>query len=267
MKLYGMQQSRSFRCLWALEEAGIEYEYVPVKLRTEAEDPDSAQHPDYLALNVQGKVPTLINGDLVLTESVAILYYIGRCAPESGLLPNASMDVYAKLDEMTTFILAELEQPLWSKGKHLFALPQEQRTPQMFETARFEFAKAVNTLDHLLGAGGLSESRLGDSGSGDSGLSGSRSGDSGPGDSGLSDRGLSDRNSGDSGSGDGGSRDSDSSGKEFAVADQFTIADILLAQTFNWAIRFEFDVPQKYIDLRNRHYERPAARRAMELIA
>ena len=232
MKLYGMQQSRSFRCLWALEEAGIEYEYVPVKLRTEAEDPDSAQHPDYLALNVQGKVPTLINGDLVLTESVAILYYIGRCAPESGLLPNASMDVYAKLDEMTAFILAELEQPLWSKGKHTFALPQEKRIPQMFETARFEFAKAVNTLDHLLGVGGL-----GDSGSGDN-----ESGDSG---------------SGDSGSGD----------KEFAVADQFTIADILLAQTFNWAIRFEFDVPQKYVDLRNRHYGRPAARRAMELIA
>jgi glutathione S-transferase len=257
MKLYGMQQSRSFRCLWALEEAGIEYEYVPVKLRTEAEDPDSAQHPDYLALNVQGKVPTLINGDLVLTESVAILYYIGRCAPESGLLPNASMDVYAKLDEMTTFILAELEQPLWSKGKHLFALPEEQRIPQMFETARFEFAKAVNTLDHLLGAGGLGDSRPGDSE-----LSGARpgdsgSGDSGSGDSGFSDRGLSDRNSGDSGSGD----------KQFAVADQFTIADILLAQTFNWAIRFEFDVPQKYVDLRNRHYGRPAARRAMELIA
>ena len=252
MKLYGMQQSRSFRCLWALEEAGIEYEYVPVKLRTEAEDPDSAQHPDYLALNVQGKVPTLINGDLVLTESVAILYYIGRCAPESGLLPNASMDVYAKLDEMTAFILAELEQPLWSKGKHLFALPEEKRIPQMFETARFEFAKAVNTLDHLLGVGGLGESRLGDN----------ESGDSGSGDSGFSDRGLSDRNSGNSGSGDSGSGD-----KEFAVADQFTIADILLAQTFNWAIRFEFDVPQKYVDLRNRHYGRPAARRAMELIA
>lgn len=262
MKLYGMQQSRSFRCLWALEEAGIEYEYVPVKLRTEAEDPDSAQHPDYLALNVQGKVPTLINGDLVLTESVAILYYIGRCAPESGLLPNASMDVYAKLDEMTAFILAELEQPLWSKGKHTFALPEEKRIPQMFETARFEFAKAVNTLDHLLGVGGLGDSRPGDSElsgarPGDSGPGDSGSGDSGSGDSGFSDRGLSDRNSGDSGSGD----------KEFAVADQFTIADILLAQTFNWAIRFEFDVPQKYVDLRNRHYGRPAARRAMELIA
>ncbi|MDA1369704.1 MAG: glutathione S-transferase family protein [Proteobacteria bacterium] len=206
MKLYGMQQSRSFRCLWALEEAGIQYEYVPVKLRTEAEDPDSAQNPNYLSMNVQGKVPTLVNGDLVLTESVAILYYISRLAPESGLLPNASMNVYAHLDELVAFILAELEQPLWSKGKHLFALPEDQRIPQMFETAKFEFAKAVNALNHLLGD------------------------------------------------------------NDFAIADAFTIVDILLAQTFNWAIRFEFDVPEKYVELRNRHYERPSAKRAMAVI-
>jgi len=206
MKLYGMQQSRSFRCLWALEEAGIEYEYVPVKLRTVAEDPDSAQNPSYLAVNVQGKVPTLVNGNLVLSESVAILYYIARLAPESGLLPNASMDVYARLDEMVCFVLAELEQPLWSKGKHTFALPEELRIPQILETAKFEFAKAVNALDHLLGDG------------------------------------------------------------KFAIADSFTLVDILLAHTFNWAIRFEFDVPEKYIKLRNRHYGRPAARRAMAAI-
>lgn len=207
MKLYGMLQSRSFRCLWALEETGLAYEYVPVKLRTEAEDPDSAQNPRYLSLNVQGKVPTLVNGDLVLTESVAILYYLARCAPESGLLPNASMDVYAKLDELVAFVLAELEQPLWSKGKHWFALPEEHRIPQMFETAKFEFAKALNALDHLSGEG------------------------------------------------------------EFAIANQFTLVDILLAHTFNWAIRFEFDVPEKYVALRDRHYQRPAAKRAMDLIS
>ena len=206
MKLYGMQQSRSFRCLWALEEAGIEYEYIPVKLRTEPEDPDSAKNPKYLALNVQGKVPTLVCVDLVLTESVAILNYIGRYAPDSGLLPNASMAMYAKLDEMIAFVLAELEQPLWSKGKHMFALPEDHRIPQMFETAKFEFAKAINTLDHLLNEG------------------------------------------------------------EFAIANSFTIADILLAQTFNWAIRFEFDLPQKYVELRDRHYARPAAKRAMAVI-
>ena len=206
LKLYGMQQSRSFRCLWALEESGLDYEYIPINTRGDEAEPGSARHPDYLALNVQGKVPTLVNGDLVLTESAAILYYIGRAAPDSGLLPNSGMDTYAKLDEMVSFVLTELEQPLWSKGKHWFALPEAQRVPAMFETAKFEFAKAVNCLDHLLGD------------------------------------------------------------REFAVAEHFTIADILLAQTFNWAIRFEFEVPDKYVALRNRHYERPAAKKAMAVI-
>jgi glutathione S-transferase len=116
------------------------------------------------------------------------------------------MAMYAKLDEMIAFVLAELEQPLWSKGKHMFALPEDHRIPQMFETAKFEFAKAINTLDHLLSEG------------------------------------------------------------EFAIANSFTIADILLAQTFNWAIRFEFDLPQKYVELRDRHYARPAAKRAIAVI-
>lgn len=207
IQLYGMAQSRSFRALWALEESGLPYEYIPVTLRTDSSEPDSAKHPDYLALNVQGKVPTLVDGDLIVTESVAILNYIARSAPESGLLPNASMVVYAHLDELVSFILAELEQPLWSKGKHSFALPEEQRVPQMLETAKFEFAKAVNALDHLLGDG------------------------------------------------------------EYGIGNDFSLVDILLAQTFNWAMRFEFDVPQKYIDLRNRHYERAAAKRAMAVIS
>ncbi|MEX0962752.1 MAG: glutathione S-transferase family protein [Pseudohongiellaceae bacterium] len=206
MKLYGMGQSRSFRALWALEESGLQYEYINTKLRTDGADKESAKHPSYLALNVQGKVPTLVDGDLVLTESIAIMNYIARNAPDSGLLPKMSTPAYAKLDELTCFILAELEQPLWSKGKHMFALPEEYRIPAMFETAKFEFDKAVRTLDHLL------------------------------------------------------------DDNDYAIGSNFSMVDILLAQTFNWAIRFEFDVPEKYIALRDRHYQRPAAQRAIAVI-
>lgn len=208
MKLYGMGQSRSFRALWALEECGLDYEYVNTSLRTASSEADSAKHPTYLELNVQGKVPTLVDGDLVLTESFAIVNYIARNAPDSGLLPKVSTPAYAKLDELSYFILAELEQPLWSKGKHMFALPEEYRIPAMFDTAKFEFDKAVRALDHLLG----------------------------------------------------------DTGGEYAIGNSFCIADLLLAHTFNWAIRFEFDVPEKYIALRDRHYQRPAAQRAMAVV-
>lgn len=211
MKLYGMAQSRSFRALWALEESGLDYEYVAVKLFGDPAAADSAQNADYLALNSQGKVPTLVHQNMVLSESIAILNYIARKAPDTELLPRMDTITYAHHDELICFILAELEQPLWSSGKHRFALPAEHRIPQMLETAKFEFAKAVSTLDKLL--------------------------------------------------------DDDFSASEgYVFGNKFSMADLLLAHTFNWAIRFNFDVPEKYVELRDRHYQRPAAVRAMAVI-
>ncbi|HJO12727.1 MAG: glutathione S-transferase family protein [Gammaproteobacteria bacterium] len=206
MKLYGMGQSRSFRALWALEESGLEYEYIAVKTFTDADDPASASNENYLKLNTQGKVPTLVDGELILIESGAILNHIGRSAPAAGLIPEGDLAITARYDELCCFILTELEQPLWSNGKHRFALPEEHRIPAMLETATFEFAKAVATLDQLL------------------------------------------------------------EDNEFAIGNRFSMVDILLAQTFNWALRFEFKVPQKYRELRERHFQRPAAQKCLALV-
>jgi len=79
MKLYGSGQSRSFRCLWALEEAALDYEYIQVKFGSSDENGTQSDH--YKNVNSQGKVPTLINEDLILTESAAIVNYIGTLAP------------------------------------------------------------------------------------------------------------------------------------------------------------------------------------------
>lgn len=46
------------------------------------------KQPEYLALNPNGAVPTLVDGDLVLTESRAIMQYLASKKPESGLLPR-----------------------------------------------------------------------------------------------------------------------------------------------------------------------------------
>ena len=46
------------------------------------------KNPEYLALNPNGAVPTLVDGDFVLTESRAIMQYLASTKPESGLLPR-----------------------------------------------------------------------------------------------------------------------------------------------------------------------------------
>ncbi|WP_244662884.1 glutathione binding-like protein, partial [Vibrio harveyi] len=48
------------------------------------------------------------------------------------------------------FIISELEQPLWSIGKHKYALPDPIRLPEMQAVAGWEFKKAVNVAEHWL---------------------------------------------------------------------------------------------------------------------
>ncbi|MGH7331007.1 MAG: glutathione S-transferase family protein, partial [Polyangiaceae bacterium] len=48
--------------------------------------------PEYLALNANGAVPTLVDGDYVLTESRAIMQYLASKKPESGLLPKSEAE-------------------------------------------------------------------------------------------------------------------------------------------------------------------------------
>src|SRR6266581_3450699 len=77
--LYGCPTTRSTRAAWALEEAGAEYAYVRLDLSK-----GDGRQPAYLAINPGGKVPTLVDGDLRLTESAAICTYIGDNFPAAG---------------------------------------------------------------------------------------------------------------------------------------------------------------------------------------
>lgn len=141
LTVYGCVNTRSSRVLWALEEAGAEYEYVAVDLRSGA-----GWKPEYLVLNPGGKVPTLVDGELVLTESAAICNYIGDRYPASRLTPPVGSPERARYDQWCYFVLSELEQPLWTMAKHLFALPKPRRVPAVLDTARWEFAVAAKVL-------------------------------------------------------------------------------------------------------------------------
>lgn len=82
--LYGAFQSRATRPLWLLFEAGTTFDHVPVAPGHHLADPLAAdappntKQPEFRRLNPLGQVPVLTDGDLVMTESLAITWYLAR---------------------------------------------------------------------------------------------------------------------------------------------------------------------------------------------
>ena len=141
MKLYGFgRPTRATRAAWALEEVGADWTYIKT----------SPASPELLAVNPLGKVPTLVDGDIVMTESAAICTWIGRRHPSAGLVPPDGTAARAQHDRWCFFVLSELEQPLWLKAKHTFVLPPAIRVPDIRPAAAFEFAKAADVLEQEL---------------------------------------------------------------------------------------------------------------------
>ena len=145
IKLYGYPRSRSTRVVWMLEEYGVDYEYIKIELLKGA-----GQAEDYLKVHADGKVPAIDDDGFVLTESAAIMTYLGDKYPASNLVPMPNSKQRAKYDEWCFFVLTELEQPLWTTGKHTFVFPEEKRVPEILEIARWEFLKACKVLAQRL---------------------------------------------------------------------------------------------------------------------
>jgi maleylpyruvate isomerase len=88
MKLYGFfRSSAAFRARIALHLKGLAYEQGAINLRANAQ-----RGADYLALNPMGIVPTLVDGDTVLDQSLAIIEYLEETHPDPALLPKAAAD-------------------------------------------------------------------------------------------------------------------------------------------------------------------------------
>jgi len=145
MKIYGATSSRARRALWACEEAGADYTFHALDLAKGEHKQDA-----YLAINPNAKVPAMVDGELTLFESGAIVHYIARKYPEAKLLPELDSPDYARCLQWLFWTVTELEQPLWSMGKHRFALPQERRVPAMLECAAYEWLRPAQILSQAL---------------------------------------------------------------------------------------------------------------------
>ncbi|MCZ7656547.1 MAG: glutathione S-transferase family protein [Xanthobacteraceae bacterium] len=83
LKLYYAPRTCALASHIALEEADADYEAVRISFA------DNEQNgPDYLAVNPKGRVPALVTGRGVLTETPAILAFIAQSFPQARLAPE-----------------------------------------------------------------------------------------------------------------------------------------------------------------------------------
>lgn len=139
--LIGGVRSRAFRVLWLLEELGVHYTHQASAPRSES----------VTALYPAGKVPVLLDGDAVLTDSTAIMTYL---ADKHGALtfPAGTIE-RAQQDGHTHFILDEMDAILWTAARHSFILPEEQRVEAIKEPLKWEFERSLQRLEERLGDG------------------------------------------------------------------------------------------------------------------
>ena len=151
LTLYGSAGSRAARPLWLLEELGVPYQRVALDYRGRA-----TRTPDYLAINPNGRLPALVDGEVIVWESMAITLYLARRF--GGPLAPADLAEEAEALRWTFWVVNECEKDavhvlfqraLWPEEKRdeTSAVQAERRLRVPFRV----LADYVATRDYLTG--------------------------------------------------------------------------------------------------------------------
>lgn len=141
MRLYEFGPTRSIRARWTLQELDVPFEAVNVNLIA-----GEHRRPEFLKINPAGKLPALADGDMVLTESVAIVVYLAEKYSGRGFIPKG-LDQRAEFFRWLLFTTTELEQPLWRITRHTSIYPADKRLPAEIALARDDFAVMGRVLE------------------------------------------------------------------------------------------------------------------------
>ncbi|MDI1428430.1 glutathione S-transferase family protein [Polyangium sorediatum] len=144
IKFYFSPYSSAVRTHWALEELGIPYEGVRMDLKA-----GDQKKPEFLKLNPNGKVPTLVDDGVPYFESAAINIYLGeKYGVAKGLWPKAGTHAHGRAMSWTVWAAASL----LNAGTRIMIntspeVPDEQKNAAQGESARKEFEGLLDLLD------------------------------------------------------------------------------------------------------------------------
>lgn len=136
------------KALWALEEAGLDYERIDA-----GGDWGGLDDPGYRALNPHGRIPTLVDGDTVVWESDAIVRYVAARYDAGGLWPEAPED-RAAADQWMAWTAASLYPDWIALFWKSVRMPPAKRDPDTIARLLDATAGRFEFLDQHLKTGG-----------------------------------------------------------------------------------------------------------------
>ena len=143
IQLYGNLRSRATRCLWMLEETGQPYQLIEKSTRA-----DDLQTAEYARLNPNARIPTLVDGDVTLWESMAINIYLAQ--KYDGPVHLAGPKELGLAAQWSFWAVLEMEQLLLGLLEHRAMLPEFARDPSQAERSELLLRKPVGVLNDRL---------------------------------------------------------------------------------------------------------------------
>jgi glutathione S-transferase len=153
LRIYGVARTRAFRALWIAQELGLAYEHLPIEIGDAG-----ARTPEFLALNPNGRLPVIADGDFVLSESLAITLYLAKKYSAGKLYPG-SLEGEARAWQWSFWAIAEVDRGVNIWSLHAVRLPPAERDAKLRDEALKVIARPFQVLDtelaetsYLLGA-------------------------------------------------------------------------------------------------------------------
>jgi glutathione S-transferase len=143
LRIYGAARSRGLRTLWMVGELGLEYEHLDYAPRS-----PQTRTPEYLALNPNGAVPTIDDDGFVLSESMAINFYLAK---KHGKLYPADAKNEALAWQWSLWETDKLDRATTIYANHSSVLPEAQRNAALANSTWEEISAALGVLEIALG--------------------------------------------------------------------------------------------------------------------
>ncbi len=144
LRIYGVARTRAFRALWMAQELKLPYEHLPIEIGTAG-----ARAPEFAALNPNGRLPFIADGNFVLFESMAITLYLAKKHSAGKLYPG-SLEGEALAWQWSFWAISEVDRGVNIWSLHAVRLPPDERNAALRAEALQVIAPPFQVLDAAL---------------------------------------------------------------------------------------------------------------------